>query len=241
VATQGTTRRKPVRKTRAEKLIDTRRALIEAALAIVGKHGYQAASIAKITEKAKVAQGTFYNYFRSRQEIIELLPPYYGEIMLDYIKSNINPVCSGVDREVDRLRTFCDFIKQNPWYSRVINEALTLAPRGYQKYFTMVTNGYLSALQRSIARGEITRFKEDELEPVVYMLLATRTYFAQQYLGIGSKVHEVPQSVLDTYRKFIEPTLFAPSESEPVQLEMPGKVAANRVDGFPEKAKRERA
>ena len=54
--------------TRAVRLEQTRKALVAAAAEIVGEEGYQACSVAKIAIRAKVAQGTFYTYFASRQE-----------------------------------------------------------------------------------------------------------------------------------------------------------------------------
>ena len=51
----------------------TRRRLLDAAERIFGEIGFYDASIVKITEAAGVAQGTFYLYFSSKQEIFEEL------------------------------------------------------------------------------------------------------------------------------------------------------------------------
>ena len=40
---------------------------------IVGELGYAGASVALITARADVAQGTFYNYFESRQDLLDQL------------------------------------------------------------------------------------------------------------------------------------------------------------------------
>jgi AcrR family transcriptional regulator len=63
------------RLTRAEKAEATRTRLFEAAIGIVGEMGYAAASVALITARANVAQGTFYNYFESRQDLLDQLLP----------------------------------------------------------------------------------------------------------------------------------------------------------------------
>lgn len=49
----------------------TRAALLDAALRIFARKGAGAASIQEITDEAGVANGTFYNYFRSREELVE--------------------------------------------------------------------------------------------------------------------------------------------------------------------------
>ena len=51
----------------------TRERLLEAAETVFAELGYHEASIVKITEAAGVAQGTFYLYFASKQEIFEEL------------------------------------------------------------------------------------------------------------------------------------------------------------------------
>jgi Bacterial regulatory proteins, tetR family len=48
---------------RVERNAWTKRKILDAATKIVGKYGYSEASVARITEEAGVAQGTFYNHF----------------------------------------------------------------------------------------------------------------------------------------------------------------------------------
>ncbi|MFH5926334.1 helix-turn-helix domain-containing protein [Roseomonas xinghualingensis] len=55
-----------------------RRALFDAAARVAGEFGYAEASIARSTEAAGVAQGTFYNYFASRQDFLDQLLPARG-------------------------------------------------------------------------------------------------------------------------------------------------------------------
>ena len=50
-----------VKLSRGDKQEYTRRALMEAAIAVVGEEGYAEATVAKMTQRAKIANGTFYN------------------------------------------------------------------------------------------------------------------------------------------------------------------------------------
>src|SRR5215469_2585037 len=47
----------------------TRRRILDAAEVVFGEKGYYAASVTEITQRAQVAQGTFYLYFHSKREI----------------------------------------------------------------------------------------------------------------------------------------------------------------------------
>ena len=53
---------------------------------MVGKYGYAEASVARITEEAGVAQGTFYNHFENRQELLDQLLPKIGTDMVYFIR-----------------------------------------------------------------------------------------------------------------------------------------------------------
>ena len=67
---------------RVERNAWTKRKIFDAATRMVGKYGYAEASVARITEEAGVAQGTFYNHFESRQELLDQLLPKIGIDML---------------------------------------------------------------------------------------------------------------------------------------------------------------
>lgn len=201
-------RKKQARPTREQKSEETRRALFEAAARVVGKYGYAGASVSRITSKAKLAQGTFYNYFDSRQDLLDQLLPAMGDVMLDYLRTHMDPKATGWRREADRLQAYLDFLVQNPWFHRLVNEAETLAPKAHKIYFEKVSKGYAAGLLRSIGRGEITRFREADIEPLTYMLMAIRTYLAQRYAHSNGKVQEVDSRVIDIYGRLARHGLF---------------------------------
>src|SRR5262245_18016791 len=84
---------------RAEKLQETRRRLIDAAAKVVGAEGYANASVAKITALAEVAQGTFYNYFASQQDLFDQLLPELGGQLLDVIRERVTGIGDSLKRE----------------------------------------------------------------------------------------------------------------------------------------------
>lgn len=58
---------------RQELALKTRENLIEAAKKVISVKGFKEASIQDITEEAGVAKGTFYTYFKTKEEIVEEL------------------------------------------------------------------------------------------------------------------------------------------------------------------------
>lgn len=61
----------PVIGRRERKQAETRRRLIEAARTQLSAGGLESVTITSVTERADVAQGTFYNYFESRDAVID--------------------------------------------------------------------------------------------------------------------------------------------------------------------------
>ncbi len=199
---------KPKRLTRVEKSEVIRKVLVEAALKVIGKYGYEGASIARIVSRAKVANGTFYNYFNSRQHLFDLLLPEMGERLLEYFRTHMNPNIRGWQREEERLRAYFEFLVENPWFHRLVNEAETLAPKAYKTYFATITAAYARALRRAIKNGEIHSYTEEDLEPLTYMLIALRAYLAQHYAYSNGVVRVPDEQIIKTYIKFIQCGLF---------------------------------
>ena len=191
------------RQTRAERSESMLRALFDAAAEVVGEVGYAEASIAKITSRAKVAQGTFYNYFASQQDLFDQLLPRFGVNMVEYIRDRVDRRARGAEREVQRLRAYFQFLEEHPEFYRILYEAETLAPAAHRKHMEYLSAGYVRALRRSWERGEMPEcFEPRDLEPVAFMLLGARGYLSMRY-GAGHDGGPVPEWVVRAYEKVI--------------------------------------
>jgi AcrR family transcriptional regulator len=193
---------------RVERSELTRSQLIESAARMVGEFGYDGASISRICTHAGIAQGTFYNYFESRQEIFELLPIYYGESMLNYFRHHIDPQVRGLDREVARLEAFIDFFEQHNVSERIINEAPIMAAEGYRRFYKMIREGYRRALERDIASGAMRHMDESELLVLIDMMVAIRNGLSQQILLGESKDERERKTILALYRDIMAKAIF---------------------------------
>ncbi|MFQ6058255.1 MAG: TetR/AcrR family transcriptional regulator [Anaerolineae bacterium] len=71
------------RAARKERLIKERRAqILEAATRVFARKGYRGATIREIAAEAGVAEGTIYNYFKNKDDILISLPRQLGEPIL---------------------------------------------------------------------------------------------------------------------------------------------------------------
>ena len=143
---------------RVERNAWTKQKIFDAATKIVGKYGYAEASVARITEEAGVAQGTFYNHFENRQELLDQLLPKIGMDMVRFIRARTGTAQTARE-EIERFTAFFDFIREVPEFLRILNEAEFFAPIGYQKHFDNISTAYVRILKRARLAGTIERFQ----------------------------------------------------------------------------------
>jgi AcrR family transcriptional regulator len=201
-------RRAKPRLSRAERSEQTRKALFAAAARVVGRHGYAGASIARITAEAGVAQGTFYIYFASRQDLLDQLLPSLGEAFVASIVERVRRFSDGEAREAERLRAFFDYAHEHPEFFRILHEAEMFAPEAHRRHLLNLEAGYVRALKSSWIRGEMPGFAADELEAVTYILMAARDYLAMKYSFGDGKPRPMPERVIATYMKLMRHGLF---------------------------------
>lgn len=194
--------RKP-RKTRAEKAEENRQKLLHAAAEVVGLLGYTDASVARIVERAGLAQGTFYLYFESRQDLFDQLLPAMGGEALAFIRKKMGDARDFITMEERGMRAFLEYSLRNPGWFRIFTEAEVIAPVAYAKYTADRTGRFLDSLTAAWRRGEVKGYTRRELGVLTQVMLGSRAYL-YQYYGKGPKgPRAVPDWVVSAYVKFI--------------------------------------
>src|SRR6266702_1783981 len=205
--TQADATAKVTKLNRVERNAWTKQKIFDAATRVVGKYGYAEASVARITEQAGVAQGTFYNHFENRQELLDQLLPKIGLDMVEFSRARTGTE-NAARQEIERFSAFFDFIRQVPEFLRILNEAEFFAPIGYQKHFDNISTAYVRILQRARDSGTIDDFSDEEFEAIVQILMGARGYLSRRYSYSGGKVTAVPDHVLSAYQKLVTRGLF---------------------------------
>src|SRR5882757_690074 len=198
---------------RVERNAWTKQKIFDAATKIVGKFGYAEASVARITEAAGVAQGTFYNHFENRQELLDQLLPKIGLDMVRFIRDRTG-TASAAREEIERFRAFFDFIREVPEFLRILNEAEFFAPVGYQKHFDNISSAYVRILQRARTAGAVGDFSDEEFEAIVQVLMGARGYLSRRYSYSEHGVTAVPNYVISAYQKLVTRGLFNAGDKE---------------------------
>lgn len=194
---------------RAERNAWTKRRIFDAATKIVGKYGYAEASVARITEEAGVGQGTFYNHFENRQQLLDQLLPKIGLDMVRFIRERTG-TAHAARQEIEQFGAFFDFIREVPEFLRILNEAEFFAPIGYQKHLDNISTAYVRILRRARHSGAIADFSDEEFEAIVHMFMGARGYLSRRYSYADGGVTTVPDHVISAYEKLVTRGLFTP-------------------------------
>ena len=188
---------------RSERSCLIRETLFHAAAEIVGERGYEATSIALITQRAGVAQGTFYNHFESRQDILDQLLPALGKDMLAHVGEYASRGTTLIECEELGFRGFFSFLRTHPHFFRILNEASSFAPKAYEAHLNLMLEGYMRFFCKGRQRGEVSGFSDRELEVVAFVMMAARLYLGR-YVRQNSIDDDIPSWVVKAYRKLIE-------------------------------------
>ena len=177
----------------------TRRKLLEAAEQVLVTHDYHDASIAKITETAGVAQGTFYIYFTSKKDI-------FDEVVADLNRQVRHAMTEAASGATSRLETerlgfagFFRFTREHPALYRVIRQAEFVSPSALRNHYEKIAEGYFSPLQDAMATGEVA--------PGDPMILAWSLMAVGEAIGmrwiVWDEGKEVPAEVFEQMMKII--------------------------------------
>jgi AcrR family transcriptional regulator len=183
----------------------TRERLLAAAENVFAELGYPDASIVKITEAAGVAQGTFYLYFSSKQEIFE-------ELVRDLNRRVRHAMAAGSERgrtraeaELLGFKGYFEFAAQHGALYRIIRQAEFVSPQTLHDHYEAIASGYTTALESAMARGEVARM---DPEVLAWALMGMGELLGMRWI-VWEGTDEVPKNLLEQMALLIERVLGA--------------------------------
>jgi len=183
----------------------TRARLLAAAEEIFADLGYHEASIVKITEAAGVAQGTFYLYFASKQEIFEELVRDLNRRVRHAMADGAAKGKTRVDAEVLGFEAFFEFTAEHAALYRIIRQAEFVSPATLRAHYEAIAEGYVSGLQAAMADGEVAA-----MDPTVlaWALMGMGELIGMRWI-LWEDAPTVPKKVLAELRTLVERVLGA--------------------------------
>jgi AcrR family transcriptional regulator len=157
----------------------TLRRLLDAAAEEFGARGYHETAISNITQKAGVGLGTFYVYFKSKEEVFRALVADMGARTRHALAESTRDASNRLEAERLGIQAYLDFVRSHKALYRVVMEAQFVAPEAYREYYRTFSAAYRQQLAQAAARGEISPGQDDEVR--VWALMGASTFLGLRY------------------------------------------------------------
>lgn len=177
--------------------------LIDAAAAVFYEKGFNGGSIADITRRAGVGNGTFYIYFDSKISV-------YRHLLLEYSKRIRARSAKAIEgctnrREAERIgiRSFFEYAVEDPAIFNIIWESLYIDKTLFYDFYATFSKSYVRGLKAAQAEGEVR-----DIDPAVlsYVLMGISNFVALNSLVLKQE-HDIDYLV-DEVMKVLEHGIF---------------------------------
>jgi len=98
----------------AERRERTRKRLLEAALVVFSQHGVEGSVVDEVTTIAGVARGTFYNYFRTNEELLSTVATEATNEVVNAIEARFDEPPDGPPRIAAGIRSWLELVQRYP-------------------------------------------------------------------------------------------------------------------------------
>ena len=156
----------------------TLRRLLDAAGEEFGVRGYHETAISHITQRAGVGLGTFYVYFKSKEEVFRALVADMGARTRHALSESVKDAPNRLEAERLGIQAYLEFVRTHKSLYRVVMEAQFVAPEAYRAYYRVFSEAYRQQLSQAAARGEIS---EGDDEVRVWALMGASTFLGLKF------------------------------------------------------------
>ncbi|MDB9985608.1 TetR/AcrR family transcriptional regulator [Pelagibacterales bacterium] len=146
----------------------TRAAIIDGAIDVLSKKGYQNSSIKEMAEKAGIANGTFYNHYKDRKSIFDEVGKLIAIELTKTIEENESNTKDPAQKIINSTKRFIERSVQVPDWGIIFLEAYD--------YMPIIRNEVSKYLVQDIKRGikiKIFKISYDEfvVEQIIVLIL----------------------------------------------------------------------
>lgn len=150
----------------------TRQAIVNAAKVAIAELGYDQTSVAEITRRAGVAQGTFYVHFDDKAALFREL---VRQVNHDVRAMTAEAADQGETRYEKERAGFAAFFRQivdDPAVYRIIRESEFVDEAAHQAHYARLAAPYTDGLRKAMEAGEISSDIDPELLAYILMGIA---------------------------------------------------------------------
>lgn len=171
----------------------TRRKLMSAAEEEFGAKGFHVASVSSITTRAGVGQGTFYLYFRTKEEIFVTLVRDIGRNLRKQMREAAGNTADRMEAERRGMEAFFAFAFEHPGLYRIVQESQFVDEGVFREYYERIAKGYSTDLEEAAKRGEL---RPGDSEVRAWVLMGAGHFLGMRHCLWSSEVP--PPAVIDS-------------------------------------------
>lgn len=180
---------KAPRTARGEK---TLRKILDAAIAEFGERGFAETSIVGITRRAKVALGTFYTYFDSKEALFAALVQDMSGKVRDLVAPALADARDALDGERRALAAYLQFVAEHKEVYRIVDEAEFVDPEGFRRHYETTANRIAARLEAGVRNGDLREADPSTREIWAWALMGMNVFLGLRF-GVWS--NEPPEKV----------------------------------------------
>jgi AcrR family transcriptional regulator len=177
---------------RQEQAAATRRQLLDAAGAVFEERGYKATTVGAITDRANTAHGTFYLYFRNKEDafcqVIE-------SVIVDELAGNVVVPLDDAPRPAieEGIRAFLGVYEKHTGLWRALLEGMLQSPRVQQMWLDLRRDIVVRLSDTFAAQQRSGRVREFDTMNVAHALAAMTEWSAFTHLVLGEPAPDRPR------------------------------------------------
>ena len=170
----------------------TLRKILDAAREEFGTKGFSDSSLVGITSRARVALGTFYTYFDSKDAVFAALVRDMSGRVRDAVAPAIEGATGALDIEARALAAYLRFVADHKEVYRIIDEAEFVDPEGFRRHYESTAERIAARLANGVARGELDAADALGQEVRAWAVMGINVFLGLRFGVWGS---EDPQAV----------------------------------------------
>ncbi|MBC8527237.1 MAG: TetR/AcrR family transcriptional regulator [Candidatus Cloacimonetes bacterium] len=188
----------------AEMREKSRNQIIEKALEIFAEHGYYKTSIEMIAKAAGISKGLIYNYFKSKDELLEIVL-MQGFNFFDEMSEISQPQISAYDRLQLLLDNFTKSLQENLtfWqlYQSVISQRSIMHKlTKFKEYYESVFGPLLMGIFVELFGNEMSE-QEIQIEMMLFAAFLDGIAFDYVIMGEEYPFNDISEALLKKYNK----------------------------------------
>jgi len=185
--------------------------IFDAAEVLFYESGYAETSITNITERAGIANGTFYIYFKDKRSLFRCMMERYSQELRRATTVAAAEYKTRYERELHGFKAYIAYMIENPGVFRIILESFYVEPDLFRDYYEVFAGHYSEALSQAMGDGEVI---DCDVTVASYLLMGGYTFLGLKYVIFDGKKSVSDEEVEKLFRILSRGLLIAPEAGD---------------------------